>query len=113
MQAGDLRKRVMFQQRSVATDSFGAQAVTWTDLFPAWAQIEGLTTREILAAQAITSDVTHRITVRYRATLSNPSAVAALRVLYGSRIFNISGGINVDERNVEIELLATEGLNNG
>lgn len=113
MRAGDLRHRVTLQQRSTAADSLGQQLTTWTDLFTVWAEIESLTARELLAAQAVQSEVSHRITVRYRAELANPIAVSPLRVVYKGRYFNIGGALNVDERNRTIELLAGEGLNNG
>ncbi|PUA17267.1 phage head closure protein [Glaciimonas sp. PCH181] len=113
MRAGDLLHRITLQQRSTAADSLGQQATTWSDLFTIWAYIESLTARELLAAQAVQSEVNHRITVRYRAEFANPISVAAMRAIYKGRYFNISGALNLDERNRTIELLASEGLNNG
>ena len=113
MQAGNLRKRVTFQTRSAAVDSFGQQVTTWADAFTVWASIEPLSARELFAAQAIQSEVSHKVTVRYRAELTNPVAVAAIRVSYVGRLFNVQGALNIDERRHSIELLATEGLTNG
>lgn len=113
MRSGDLRKRVTFQVRGTVSDTFGQQSTVWTDLFTTWANIQALSARELYAAQAVQSEVTHAITVRYRAELALPKAVAAMRVLYGPRVFNVSGAVNVDERNREIVLQASEGLNLG
>ena len=113
MQAGALRKRVTFQTRSAAVDSFGQQVTTWTDAFTVWASIEPLSARELFAAQAVQSEVSHKVAVRYRAELANPVAVAAMRVVYSGRWFNVQGALNIDERRRSIELLATEGLSNG
>lgn len=113
MRSGDLRKRVTFQVRGNVTDTYGQQTTIWTDLFSAWAAIEGLSARELFAAQAVQSEVTHSIVVRYRQELALPRAAASMRVLYGARVFNVSGAINVDERNREVVLRASEGLNNG
>jgi SPP1 family predicted phage head-tail adaptor len=113
MRAGDLRKRITFQTRGTATDTFGAQTPTWSDLFTTWASIDALTAREIFAAQAVNSEVTHTIIVRYTASLSVPKVVAAMRILYSGRIFNIAGMNNVDERNRTIQLTAAESMNNG
>jgi SPP1 family predicted phage head-tail adaptor len=113
MRSGDLRKRVTFQMRGTTSDTFGQQTTTWTDLFTAWAEIQALSAREMFAAQAVQSEVTHAITVRYRAELALPKTVAAMRVLYGSRIFNLAGATNPDERNRELVIQATEGLDNG
>ncbi len=110
---GNLRHNITIQQRGITTDSFGQQVTTWSDLITVWASIEALTAREILAAQAVQSQVSHKITLRYRPELSSPMAVAAMRVVYSGRYFNISGAVNIDERNINIELLVSEGLNLG
>ena len=113
MGAGMFRKSVKFQTRDVTVDSYGQQVTSWSDAFSARAAIEPLSARELFAAQALQSEVSHRITVRYRAQLANPTLVAAMRVLYGTRVFDIRGAINIDERRGVVELSATEGLNNG
>lgn len=69
--------------------------------------------REQFAAQAVQSEISHRITVRYRPELANPTSVAAMRVVYGTRVFNIIGALNIDERHAIVEISATEGLNDG
>ena len=113
MQAGTLRKRITFQTRDATVDSYGQQATTWSDAFTAWASIEPLSGRELFAAQAVQSEVSHKITVRYRAELANPVAAAAMRVSYGGRIFNIHGALDINERRRLVELPASEGPTNG
>lgn len=113
MRSGDLRKRVTFQLRGSTADTYGQQTTTWTDLFTTWAEIAALSARELFAAQAVQSEVTHAITTRYRSELALPRKVAAMRALYNGRIFNITGAINTDERNREIVMQASESLTNG
>ena len=113
MQAGALRRRITFQTRDVSVDSFGQQLTTWTDAFTMWASIEPLSAREVFAAQAVQTEVSHRITVRYRTELANLTTDAAMRVVHAGRLFDVHGMLNVDERRRTIELLATEGLSNG
>lgn len=113
MGAGVFRRSVKFQTRSASVDSFGQQVTTWTDAFTARACIEPLSARELFAAQAVQSEVSHLITVRYRAELANPIAVAAIRVLFGARVFNIQGALNIDERKGIVEISTSEGLNDG
>lgn len=113
MRAGDLRRQIDLQTRATAQDTFGGQSTTWTTAYTVWAQITPLTGRELLAAQAVRSEVTHTITVRWRTELADPMALAAMRALYNGRIFNIHGARNLDERNRTIELDVSEGLNNG
>ena len=49
--------------------------------------------------------------------LAIPAAIAALRVVYQgngvTRYFNVQNARNLDERNRTIELLVSEGLNEG
>lgn len=113
MEAGKLRHRVIFQARSTARDTAGQQLLSWADVFTVWAAVEGLSMRETLAAQAVRSEVTSKITVRYRAEFANPAAIAALRISYGGRLFNIHGAVDLDGRRRYIELEVSEGLNNG
>ena len=107
------RKSVKFQTRDLSVDSYGGQVTTWTDAFTTRAAIEPLSARELFAAQAVQSEVSHRITVRYRSELANPALVGAMRVLYGTRVFNIQGAININERHGIVEISASEGLNDG
>lgn len=113
VRAGTLRRRLAFQTRSTAQDASGQPANVWTTAFIAWGDIEPMTGRELIAAAAVQSAVTHMVTVRWRPELSNPQAVAAMRILYGTRIFNIHAAMNEDERNRVVSLMCEEGLNNG
>lgn len=119
MRAGDLRRRIQFQQRVVTLDSFGQQIANWIDVLTnVPANIEPLSGRELIAAQAVNAEVSHRITVRYHPALANPVTTASMRVIYQAaagvtRYFNLASAMNVDERNRAIELMANEGLNQG
>ena len=113
MRAGDLRHRITLQQRSTVTDSLGGHSDKWTSVLTVWAHIQPMSGRELLAAQAVRSETTHAIILRFHPMLSNPIEVSKMRVLYGTRIFNITGCVNQDERNRIIELSAFEGMNQG
>jgi len=113
MRAGDLRRRVTLQSRSTTQDAYGGQVNTWSDLVVMWADIAALTGRELEAAKAVQTEVTHHVTVRYQSIFADPKAVAAMRIVYNNRYFNIHACLNVDERNREINLLCSEGMNEG
>lgn len=75
----------------------------------AYASVEPLSGRELIAAQAANSVATHKISMRYAAGVTT-----AMRVKYGSRFFNIvSPPRNVGEMGREMVFEAEEGLNNG
>lgn len=112
--AGQLRRRVAIQSRATTVDAVGQISQTWsTVLSGVPAHIEPLSGRELIAAAAVQSSITHRVTVRYHRDLAAPVAANARRVVYGDRVFNVSAVLNIDERNRVIEMLAEEGLSNG
>jgi SPP1 family predicted phage head-tail adaptor len=103
MQAGGLRHRIDIEQNVGTTDTFGATTDSWALFTTLWAAIEPLSGRELLQAQQIQADITHRVRFRYVSGVT-----AKMRVLYGSRIFNILSIINPEERNREITLACKE-----
>ncbi len=113
MQAGALNRRITIQQRSPGQDENGAQIDAWADVCSIWASIKPLSGQELMAAQAVQSEISHRITIRYQLQFSNPKHVATLRIMYKERIFNIHAAMNIEEANKMIEILATEGVNQG
>ena len=109
MRAGSLRHTVTVQQRTELPDAYGEPAQTWTTLHANQpASIEPLSGRELITAQAVQSDVTHRVRMRYVAGVQTKH-----RILFGSRVFDIRAVRNVDERNIELEMLCTEGASAG
>jgi SPP1 family predicted phage head-tail adaptor len=110
MRAGPMRHQVVIEGRQATQDTFGEQSTTWATVDTVYADINPLSGREREAAQAINVEISHEITIRYQDEFSDPRVVAAYRVRYGTRLFNIHGSANVDERNREITLLAGEGM---
>lgn len=118
LSSGSLTRKITLQTKSQTPDSFGQQTDSWTDYMTSVpAAINALNGYELIRAQAISSDVTHQITVRYSPKLADPLKVAAMRAVYVNagvkRYFNITGAFNDAEANIQIDLLATEGLNQG
>lgn len=113
LRGGTLSRSIDIQARAVAKDSFGGQTQTWTTLKTVYAAIEALSGSERAAAMSYSTDVSHRVTVRFDALWSDPRAVATYRIKYGTRYFNIEAALNVDEANRAIELICSEGLSLG
>jgi SPP1 family predicted phage head-tail adaptor len=113
VRSGTLSRYIEIQQRATAKDTFGGQSATWTTITSVYALIEALSGTERAAAASYSTDVSHRVTVRYQALFDDPRVIATYRVKYGTRIFQVLAGLNVDEANRTIELMCAEGLNNG
>lgn len=99
---------MQFQSRAKTRDGFGQRSNTWTDTFKAWVRIEPLSGRELETAQAINNEVTHRVTMRYRTTVTTD-----MRGVYQGRIFNVLAVLDVETAHVALQLLCSEGLNQG
>jgi SPP1 family predicted phage head-tail adaptor len=113
IRAGQLRKIITFQSRTTGQDAAGQPLATWTTQFTAYAAIEPLSGRELIQAQIAGAAVSHQITVRYRSELANPIDVAKMRIMYGTRVFNIQASMNQMEANRAVILQVQEGLNDG
>jgi SPP1 family predicted phage head-tail adaptor len=113
LRAGQLNRLVSVQQRATALDSFGAQPQTWVEIKQVYAYIEALSGAERAVAESVSTDVSHKFTVRYDAIFADPRVAAAYRIVYNNRIFDIQAVLNEDEANRIVELLAMEGMTLG
>jgi SPP1 family predicted phage head-tail adaptor len=113
MQAGHLSKTIVLQRRDLQRDALGAQVQTWSDVAELRAAIMPLSGRQALVAQAFNAQLTHQILVRYSHLFADPLELPKLRVVWGSRIFNIHAAINEEEKNRQVTLMAYEGMNDG
>lgn len=104
MQAGKLRHRIIIQDKGTPTrDTFGQEVISWETHATLWAQVSPITGRETVEGSAQLADITHQIRIR-----SFAGVAPSMRVLWGSRIFDIQQVRDLDERGVESVLLAQE-----
>lgn len=113
MDAGQLNSRVTLQSRVTTQDTAGGQVETWVDVATVWASIAPATGRELLSAQVLHIDAPRTITLRWQPIFANPQTVAAMRIRYGSRVFDIHSSVNEDEARRWLTLLCSEGMTNG
>jgi len=104
MQGGKLRHRLTLQAPVVTQASDGGQVVTWQDVEQVWAQIEPLSMREMVLAQQVQSRVTHKIRLRYQATLPPTYQLVST----SGRVFALASVRTIDERNRVTEVMAVE-----
>lgn len=107
---GRLNKKGMFQRRIETRDAAGQKSIGWEDIFPNNISVEiiPISGRELLSAQQVKGEVTHRIRCRFRAGLT-----AADRFVFRGRIFDLQAAIDPREAGVMLEVMAKEGLTNG
>ncbi len=103
MRAGRLRHIVVFKRLTGATNDYGEQVQTWTEIGTCRAAVEPLNGKEYFAKSGENTEVTTRIRVRYDAVLSTlkPSD----RAEHGTVIYDIKAVINPSEKNRELVLM--------
>ena len=100
MKAGDLDQRVTVERQSTMPGPLGQPVNVWAPIATAWAAVEPLVGREYLAAQAAQSEVTARVTMRYRRGIT-----AQDRVIHNGTTYNIVSVIDVRSGHRELVLM--------
>lgn len=110
MRAGLLDKRIAIQQKAATVDAFGEEAAgydgaQWTTVIAGWARVQPLSGREARELHQQSAEVSHRITMRWRAGVE---ITPAMRVLWGVRAFDIDSITQTDEGKHEWQLMCRE-----
>jgi len=103
MRAGRLRHRIEIQQDTPVRNDMGEPVPGWATIHTVWASITPVGGQERFSNNKESAEVSHKIKIRYLAGLS-----PAMRIKYGTRIFDIQNVLNYDERNADMEILALE-----
>lgn len=106
MRAGTLRHIVEIQEPSetIAALGIGVPDLAWSTVATSWASIQPIAGSEYTNAQQQQAAITHRVNVRYPGLRITPRH----RIKFGARVFEIVSAANLDERNVEVEIMAKE-----
>lgn len=106
IKAEQLRHKISIQQQSTTKDSYGQSVNTWTDFATnVWSFVDPTGGSEFYAAQKINAEATANIWLRYNAGVGTKSS---MRVVFGTRTFEILNAMNLQERNKWIRLVCKE-----
>lgn len=103
--SGAMRHEIQIQQQTSAQDSFGQPQQSWTTVLTTLAAIATLSQREVYQLQFL-AQVSHRITIRWPG--SSIGIAGGMRILFGSRVFQIQTPDNVQERNRVLHMMCLE-----
>ena len=104
VKSGELRHVVNIQQQARTPNASGGYTETWNDFaVNLYCKIEPLAGEERYLREQINDELTHRITMRYY-----PGVSSKMRVLYGTRVFQIEQVLNTEERNRVLTLYTRE-----
>jgi SPP1 family predicted phage head-tail adaptor len=111
VQAGKLRHRVVIQHKAAGSPQkrpSGAPDDAWATFATVSASIEPLRGRELIEAQAVQSRIEVRVRMRYLAGVT-----AAMRLSHGGLVYPIEAVVNPGTRNIELQLMCSQGVANG
>ena len=108
MRAGRLRHLVVIQEPTETNDSQGQAIKAWGTFATVHAAVEPLNGREYFAAAQINAETTTKIVIRWLDGITQK-----MRISYDSKVYNIESIRNIGERDRQIELMCSEGVNDG
>lgn len=109
LNAGTLRHRITLQSPPTGRSSLGARTGDWTTEATVWAAAIPLSSRELLAAGQMQSEITVRFRIRWR-----DGVLPSWRVLWRNVPYAIVGEpIDVQGERVALDLLCTAGIRDG
>jgi len=105
IRAGELRHKITIQSPAEVSDGRGGVSRTWDTHAKAYAAIEPLRSEDVFDQQAIATGAQVRIRTR-----GVSSVTTTMRVLFGTRVYEIVGVVDIDERGRELRLNCRENV---
>ncbi len=107
MNIGELRHRILFQKMKDETTNDNGFPLSddekWDNYITVWSAVYPLKGSEFFSAMAVHNENSVKFICRY-----NFSINSNMRIKYGTRIFNITGVIDMDERHKWLHIYASE-----
>ena len=103
MQAKRLPHSIKIQKPTITKGTSGGQIKNWEDYVTRLAFVKPLQGREYFAAKQVQAETSHKVTMWYQ-----PGIASEMRVVFGTRVLEIESVINVDERNIELQLMCVD-----
>jgi len=101
MQAGRLDRQIVIKKATSTQNSYGEQALGWSDLVTLWAQVRPLAGRELFSAQQVRAEIDTEFVLRHT-TVVRPDML----ISYGGLDYDIHSIIDVGDRQRELRILA-------
>ncbi|STN17309.1 putative prophage head-tail adaptor [Escherichia coli] len=107
MQAGRLRDRVIILNVTTARSPSGHPVETVTEGATVWAEVKGISGREIISGGAETAQATVRVWMRFRRDVTATSRLKVLTGAFKGAILGIEGPPIPDARATRLEILCS------
>lgn len=104
MDFSKMRHRITFlKPMGTYKNSIGENVLTYTDYKTVWAFVTPKTGREYDEAQKLRAETTYNVHTRYFADIT-----AEMQIHFNDRILKIESVMNINERNEELQIVASE-----
>jgi len=110
VQAGRLRHRVTIQNFVTETLPSGQETERWTDGATVWAEVRGVSGRELLAAGAELAESTIRVWMRYRRDVTAASRLHVINGPFAGALLEITGTPIPDSKSTRLEIMCKQGV---
>ncbi len=108
MRAGRLRHAVRIDHRVETRDAGGAVVTSWAVVCQRDAELTSLSGRELIAAQAVQSEITARAVIRYTDAIT-----PRMRLVFNGMVYNIQAVLPDPTFKRYCTLMLAAGVNNG
>ena len=103
MRSGNLKHKIEIQSYTETSNDFGEVTKGYSTFKTVYASITPLAGKEYFASKQLNAEVSHKIECRYLS-----GVLPSMRIVYGTRIFNIESVINIREANKTLQIMAVE-----
>ena len=109
MRAGGLRSRVTIRVFTTHREPSGQVVQVWEDGETIWAEVKGISGRELMASGAEVAEATIRVWVRFRRDITAANRLKVLTGPFAGSTLNIIGPAIPDSEGTRLEILYKTG----
>ncbi|XWJ92930.1 phage head closure protein [Phytobacter ursingii] len=109
MRTGGLRNRVTIRKFTTSRSPSGQVIEKWEDGATIWAEVKGISGRELVASGAEMAEATIRVWVRFRRDITAASRLKVLTGAFAGATLNIIGPPVPDTGMTRLEILCKQG----
>jgi len=103
MRSGNLKHKIEIQSYTETSNDLGEVTKGYSTFKTIYASITPLAGKEYFASKQVNAKVSHKIECRFIS-----GVLPNMRIVYGTRIFNIESVINIREVNKTLQIMAVE-----
>lgn len=110
MQAGRLRHRIIIQNFTTGRTPSGQPVEAWVDGKTIWAEVRGISGRELISSGAVAAESTIRVWVRFRRDITAASRLKVINGPFAGAVLAINGPPIPDTTGTRLEILCKQGV---